>query len=497
MKTHLINFAWFTCLMFMFTQLQAQPLTWDHVYTFPQSSSVARFTKIIQTENDELFLSGYAEFGWFESSPGFMRVDSNGVKIWSKGYNFPYSYQFITHTLVQTSAGNYFSFCFNPLFPVPIQSDFKSTKDELENDARLLKLNNDGDTLFSKHTQDIGWVNDMMVDNGKLVAVGSTNYFDNQNYGWQSKTTLLVMDTNGIVLLRKEYLTELDSRANSIIKNDQGNYLITGTTTESYFDPGYIDPEKMYLLELDNQGNVLWEYFSDIEYSEGKEVIVCDDGNYALIGDGLSEEGSIDIILWKFDSNNNLTHTSYSELPKTDKAFGFIQTPDGGFIICGSIISQNLPNGISTFLYLKTDDAGTEEWQMQNLSYYNCAYDVILNHNLGYYIAGDGHYNARLVKSDVNGEGLIVTSIESQETNETYFAEVYPNPGTSFITIKNSFPCCNCRFSLTNILGNNVFDIEIESDLFWVNTAALPKGLFFYEIKNKNGLIQSGKWIKE
>jgi hypothetical protein len=492
MKTYLRAFMWLYLLMCMCAQLQAQAQTWDHQYSFPTGYK-ACFTKVIQSENQELLLAGYAEFGWFESSPGFMKVDTNGFEVWSRSYDFP----FITHTLVQTSAGNYFSFCFNPLFPIPIKSDIRPLREELENEARLLKLNDMGDTLFSVYTQEIGWVSDMIVDDGKLVTVGSTNYYDELEYDWRSKTTLLVLDTTGIILLRKEYLSDLDSRANSIVKANNGNYLITGATSDSYWEPGFIEPDKMYLLEVDAGGNILWEYFSDIEYSEGKEVEVCDDGNYALIGDGLNTEEDNDIILWKFDTQNNLTLTSFSKLPKTDKAFGFQQTIDGGFIICGYIISDVIPNWVSTFLVLKTDANGNEEWHKQNLSYNNCAYDLILNNHVGFYIAGQGYTKARLVKTDTNGDGMIVTSIDEKMASEEPAFVLYPNPGNNFINIENPFSGSKFRFSMFNVFGSKVFETTISDDLTPVNTSNIPKGLYFYNIGNPLDIIQSGKWMKD
>lgn len=495
MKTYLRAFMCLYLPMFLCVQLQAQVQTWDLQYSFPVGYK-ACFTKVIQSESQELLLAGYAQFGWFESSPGFMKVDTNGLEVWSRSHNFT-SYQFITHTLVQTSAGNYFSFCFNPLFPVPVKSGNSTLSQELENEARLLKLNDMGDTLFSIYTQDIGWVSDMIVDDGKLVAVGSTNYYSEQELDWQSKTTLLVMDTTGIVLLRKEYLSDLDSRANSIVKTNSGNYLITGATIDSFWEPGNIEPDKMYLLEVDAGGNMVWEYFSDIEYSEGKEVIICDDGNYALIGDGLNTEGDHDVILWKFDAQKNLTHTSFSELPKTDKAFGFQQTIDGGFFICGYIISDAIPNWVSTFLILKTDANGNEEWHKQNLSYHNCAYDLILNNHVGFYIAGQGDIKARLVKTDTNGEGLIITSIDEKMAREEPAFVIYPNPGNGFINIENPFSGSKFRFSLYNGFGSKVFETTISDDLTPVNTTNIPKGLYFYNIGNSLGILQSGKWMKE
>ena len=497
MKHHSLYFIWFLFQLLVFTELYSQPLTWDYNYSYPEKDD-GYFTKVLQTGNSDLYLAGYAEFGWYEYSPGFMRIDTNGNKLWSFTYDFPDSYQLITHTLVKLSENSYYSFCFNPLTPIPINTKLNSKQQEIANDCWLLKLNSNGDTIFAKYYENIGWVNDLIVDSGNLVAVGSTNYHEEQSIHYYTKTTILVLDTNGTFLWREEYLTDLDSRANSIMKNEQGNYLITGTTTEDFDHFGYIyHPDKMFLLEVDSLGSLLSEYFSDIEYSEGKKIIVCEDGNHAIIGDGFNPtENNKDIILWKFDSGNTLLQTTFSGLPRTDEAYCIRQTPDGGFIICGYIIPLSSPNWSPAFFYLKTDNDGNEEWRWNNEGSYNCAYDLLINNNSGYYFAGNG-YDAKLVKTDIIGNGLITSFDGDPYFFNANLFEVYPNPGNDIITIKSARAIHQYSFSLFDLFGNKISDTDCHSGSLNVNTTLLPKGLYFYQITMDNGITQSGKWIKE
>ena len=497
MKTYRLYFVWLMFQLLVFTELCSQPLTWDYNYSYPGKDD-GYFMKVLQTSNSNLYLAGYAEFGWYQYSPGFMKIDTNGNKLWSYTYDFPESYQLITHTLVQFSESSFYSFCFNPL--TDIITKFNGKQTEVTNDCRLLKLNSSGDTVFSKHYENIGWVNDLTIDNGKLIAVGSTNYYEELNITYYyTKTTILVLDTNGTFLWREEYLTDIDSRANSIIKNEQGNYLITGTTTESFDHFGYINfPDKMFLLEVDTLGGLLSEYFSDIEYSEGKKIIACEDGNHAIIGDGFnSSENGKDIVLWKFDTGNNLLQSTFSELPRTDEAYSIKQTPDGGFIICGYIIPLSSPNWASAFFYLKTDINGIEEWHRNNEMSYNYAYDLLVNNNSGYYFAGNGSNKAKLVKTDLAGNGLITSSDMDSSFSNTYFYKVYPNPGTNDITIISTVPGNGYTFSLIDIYGTKIIDTDCHSFNLKMNTSLLPAGLYFYQISCENGYRQSGKWIKE
>ena len=475
----------------------AQNPSWDKTYAFPGKDN-SNFTKLLQTENSDLYIAGYAEFDWYLYAPGFMKIDTNGNLLWSKSYDFPVSCQQITQTLVQLSENSFFSFSFNPFIPVPIGSENNSRQGEVINDSWLLKLNSNGDTIFKKHFENIGWVSDLIIEDGKLIGIGSTNYQINIGE-YSTITTVIVLDTNGILLSRKEYLTDIDSRANSIVKNADGNYLLCGTIPENYFELGSIhSPDQLFVLEIDINESVLSEYFSDIEYSEGKKVIVCEDGSYVVIGDGLNPIGNTkDIILWKFDSDNIPFQITYSGLPRADEAYSIRQTPDGGFIICGNIISPSFPGWCPVFFYQKVNSYGEEEWQMQNQQDYDCANDVALNINSGYYIVGNGNNFARLVKTDIDGNGLILTSIPGQNDPVSNWFEIYPTPGNEILNIKSYNNTKPYTFFLYDSFGKQILRIGKFTGNTKISTNHLPEGIYLYQISNNNGIFQSGKWVKK
>ncbi|MFA5418574.1 MAG: T9SS type A sorting domain-containing protein [Bacteroidales bacterium] len=489
MKNFIVHLVFIQLFLLPFLQIRAQPLTWDNVYSFPGKYH-GIFTKVLRTGNNEMYLAGYAEFGWCQYSPGFMRIDTNGNALWTHSYDFPDSYQQFTHTLVKLNENSYYSFCFNPLIPVPVDKKKNSKWEEITNDCWLLKLNDNGDTVFAKHYENIGWVNDLIIDNGNLIAVGSTNYYEEDSLmKYYTKATLLALDTNGTFLWKKEYLTDQNARVNSILKNPAGNYLITGTTTD-YFDSfGYIMyPDKMFFFEVDTMGNLLSEYFSDIEYSEGKKIIICEDGNYAIIGDGYNpENNTIDIILWKFDTANTLLNSVFSALPKEDKAYSFDQTPDGGFIICGSIIPLSSTGGAYAFFYFKTNESGVEEWYTNNHQNFSFASDVLINDHSGYFIVGKGS-NAKIVKSDLNGNGLITSIREDLDFSNDKLFEIYPNPvQTKLLFIKHA-SSVYCEVSIFNLLGRLITRQKTENGGS-VNINGLEKGVYILSVTDETDHI--------
>jgi len=496
MKTRYLLFVVFLMQFVVIAEMFSQSLTWDKKYSFPGYGR-SQFYKVLQTQNSDLYLAGYAESALYQCSPGFMKIDTNGNKLWSKTFNFPDSYTIITHTLLQSTANSYYSFCFNTMEDIIIK---QNGKQEVTNDSWLLKLDNNGDTLFAKHFDEIGWVNDLILDNGKLVAVGSTNYIEeiqDINY-YFTKTTILAIDTNGTFLWRKEFMTDFVSRANSIIKNSQGHYLITGTTTLDSSGFGYIGfPDKMFLLETDSMGNLLSAYHSDIESSEGKQILSCEDGTYAVIGDGYNDtEFKQDIVLWKFDAENNLLQSSFSQLPRADKAFRFKQTPDGGFVVCGSIVPMSSPNWSPAFFYMKIDQDGLVEWYQHNESSNNCAFDLLINNQAGFYFVGQSGARAILVKTDLEGNGLIVSIGQHENPKTGNRFKVFPNPGQNEITITVPNAAGYFSFSLYDLCGRELIKTAYHPDNRKVNTTNIAGGFYTYKITG-DGYTQSGKWIKK
>jgi len=497
MKSRYLFFVVFLMQFVGIAEMFSQPLTWDKKYSFPGYSR-SQFYKALQTQNSDLYLAGYAETDFYQHTPGFMKIDTNGNKLWSKTFDFPDSHTLITHTLLQSSANSYYSFCFNTFEDIIVK---QNGKQEVANHSWLLKLDNNGDTLFAKHFDEIGWVNDLILDNGKLVAVGSTNYIEeiqDMDYVF-TKTTILAIDTNGSFLWRKEFMIDTISRANSIIKNSQGHYLITGTTTLDTIGFGYIAfPDKMFLLETDSLGNLLSAYHSDIESSEGKQIISCDDGTYAVIGDGYNNtEFGQDIVLWKFDAENTLLQSSFSQLPRADKAFRFKQTPGGGFVVCGSIVPMSSPNWSPAFFYMKIDQDGLVEWYQHNESSNNSSFDLIINNQAGFYFAGQSGASAILVKTDLEGNGLMVSIDQHENLKTDNRCKVFPNPGQDEITIKLPDADGYFSFSLYDFCGRELIKTAYHPDSWKVNTTNIAKGLYTYKITGKDGYTQSGKWIKK
>jgi hypothetical protein len=76
---------------------------------------------------------------------------------------------------------------------------------------------------------------------------------------------------------------------------------------------------------------------------------------------------------------------------------------------------------------------------------------------------------------------------------------LYPNPftGNLVLNIKNVTEISNCNLIIYNVLGTEVVNIPVDTELTSISTTDLPKGLYFYKVLGNGKTIKSGKLISQ
>ncbi|MFT4684590.1 MAG: hypothetical protein ACI836_000620 [Saprospiraceae bacterium] len=88
-------------------------------------------------------------------------------------------------------------------------------------------------------------------------------------------------------------------------------------------------------------------------------------------------------------------------------------------------------------------------------------------------------------------------SIEDLASSQQQIA-VYPNPTKGFVTIKlNTSKTEPLEFAIYNSLGQSVGEFKLNSNNLQLNLSHLSNGFYYYNIKNKGGVILRNKIIKE
>jgi len=449
-----------------------------------------------------------------------IRTDVNGDLLWTRsfggtGYDFGNSVR-------QTTDGGF-------ILVGNTQSFGAGGKD-----VYLIKTDSNGDTLWTKTYggtgTDDGYSVQQTTDGGYIVT-GTTNSFGTYD------VYLIKSDANGNLLWSKTYGGALGDVGSSVQQTTDGGYIITGET--SSFGAGAND---VYLIRTDSIGGMLWSRtFGEIFAENGYEVQQTSDGGYIITGE--TESGS-SVYLIKCDS------TGYGGWSKTfgtiddDNGYSVQQSADGGYIIAGKIFSFGAPN--SDAYLIKTDSAGDLLWTKTFGGAGNDGCNAVQNTSDGGYIltgslgSFGNPYHVYLIKTDENGDSgcnqintstLVnipatvitspFTSVASPTSIETSPATIVLSGGadSTFCTTVgiNEIATHNAILVFPNPFLNELkvtTDDNLHSEIILydiasrkllqqkftnsvsLNTEHLAKGLYIYEVLDKNGLCRKGKVVK-
>jgi hypothetical protein len=171
------------------------------------------------------------------------------------------------------------------------------------------------------------------------------------------------------------------------------------------------DKTKALILRTDEQGNEEWmKTYEGLGKAQGTAIQQTDDNGYILTGSSVFQDDDkiSHMYLLKTDENGNEQWNKTYEFDNSTIGNSVEQTNDGGYIICGFLISSNQQS--SCILVVKTDENGNEQWHktyefMDN----NRAYSIQQTNDYGYIIGGHTssslglNSNALLLKTDENG----------------------------------------------------------------------------------------------
>jgi len=273
-------------------------------------------------------------------------------------------------------------------------------------DVCLIKTDPYGSEQWSKNygssTSDEMACSVKQTTDGGYIIVGYTYLSPSNQDAFIIKTT-----SSGNVIWAKNNTGGSIQRANDV-KEIPGGYIITGANGTG-----------ASLVKLTTSGALTFANSisrASTTYIEGYSIEQTAAGNYIVGGEYKSISGSIDSYVMATTSAGNITSSiSYSyNSPNNgnDTRSSIHQTPDGGFIICGS--TNTTPNnGGSDFFLIKTDNLANVQWS----SVYGGALDDF-GHSLavtstGKYIVGGftksfgaGNEDAFLSCIDIGGNVL-------------------------------------------------------------------------------------------
>ncbi|QLH83964.1 hypothetical protein [Halosimplex pelagicum] len=225
--------------------------------------------------------------------------------------------------------------------------------------------------------------------------------------------SLLVTDGDGDVVFDRTYGGDETEVTYDVVETSDGGFAMAGLT-ESYGEGS----SSAWLVKTDDEGNVEFtEAYGDGLRNRAFGLVQTADGGFALGGDATPPD-SLDSDFWliKTDEEGN---EAFSRTYDGGTARAMIQTSDGGFALTGSTFLQD--SGENAALFLKTDDAGNEEFStaIDSEGVWS-ANALVETDDGGFALAGSGVAEGRagecwLVKTDDAGNEEFVRSYGGDE----------------------------------------------------------------------------------
>lgn len=267
----------------------------------------------------------------------------------------------------------------------------------------LVRTNPYGDTLWTKTSID-GTAHDLIIDDdGGFVICGTT---------FTTSDDLMLVKTNssGDIVWAKTFGGDSGDYGYSLQKTNDGGFIVCGSTES--FGAQY---RNIYLVKTDPAGILQWEKtFSGLTISEGWKVRQTTDNHYVVSGYTSMITNKSRFIdpscLLKVDV---LGDSLWMKTYPGEGASSFALSPDGGFLLCSTTGDVSL--GEQDIHLIKTDSVGDAIWQKTLLlsTPFQTAYWIEETNDNNYILAGSaGSYlptyeiNALLVKLNGSGDTL-------------------------------------------------------------------------------------------
>lgn len=239
-------------------------------------------------------------------------------------------------------------------------------------------------------------------------------------------------------------------------------YVTSYKTLESVADTAINGVACKKIVEIERYIDTIQVTFQYM-YSENDSVFFFKDGGFHLLYDFGAEAGDTIILDYFMNLEMIIDSTGTIMVNDQERKIQYITSSNGLVFEFGDQIIEGI--GSTSFMFPTTD--GDLDGPLR------CYEDE----NTGLYI------NPFHPNSGWNHENCeeIITDVKENSGSESIL--IYPNPVSGIIRIENIDPMTNCR--IVNVKGETLIKRNIsESNEF--NLTALPKGIFFIELKNKD-----------
>jgi putative intracellular protease/amidase len=281
---------------------------------------------IAQTADGGFIITGYTfSQGTGDADILVVKTDSKGNMEWSRTFGG-----------AGTEYGNACTIAENGCLVTGYTTSFGAGS----KDVYVIKLDENGNPVWTKtyggESWDVG-MSACSTGNGYMICG-----FTHSDGAGEEDIYVIKIDENGNELWAKTYGGERFEFGNSIAKTRSGHYLIGATT--GTFGGGNSD---MYLLEIDDAGNVLWTKSIGGQLNGAlpeagrtpfdwcSQVKVCSDGGSVLVGYSNAKD-LMNVFVVKTDSKGNiLWGQNFGNGTFYDYGYSVSENSSGEYVVCG------------------------------------------------------------------------------------------------------------------------------------------------------------------
>jgi hypothetical protein len=318
------------------------------------------------------------------------------------------------------------------------------------------------------------------------------------------------------------------------IKTDlSGNPFVTGdffSTVINFGGTAITDTgntDNVFILKFDPSGNEIWANSAGGIYGdEGKGITVDAHGNSYITGyffspsitfgnTTLTNAGGADIFTAKYDSSGNVLWAKSAGGADHDIPYGISIDASDNTFITGHFISSTIVFGSTTLtnqiqfgeeiFIAGYDSSGSVLWAKDAGGYSgNFGSGITLDESGNIWIVGCFDNSSIIFGNDtlttVNDEDVFIAKLGNTtgitEPNISFnLINIYPNPVSDKLNI-NIKDNERSEITLTDIAARKLLQQKFTNSIT-INTEQLAKGIYIYELRNKNGVIKKGKVVKD
>jgi len=301
---------------------------------------------LMLTDNGNLVIAGYNSSTTNGYDATLVMADaSTGDTIWSKKFGNPYSDAF--YSVKRSNTGGIIATGFSNRANASSPSMLVVITDA---SGKAIKTKTYGSTAYSQGLNVLP-----INDTGYLVAgyIQKTSTTDRDIY-------LVKINNAGDTLWTKSYGSKstnpndsVNDAAYGVIKSPDGGYFLTGSLN------GYNNYDgRIFLMKVSSTGKELWT--KTFNLGIGFSITLTKDNGVAISG-SLQEGSSQDIFLLKTDTTGKLLWTKTFGGSGFEYGTNMIETSDGGFAISGITDSQGY--GMQDVYLIRTNSSGATSWE--------------------------------------------------------------------------------------------------------------------------------------